>query len=372
MFILFEAVILHLMEILKMEPEASSQDMQTWSNKEEKMKYRFFGNTGLKVSELVMGTQTFGWVADESTSHTLADLFVEARGNFFDTANIYNQGASELILGTWLKKRKNRSALVISSKVFFPIGEGPNDSGLSRKHIFQSIEGSLRRLQTDYLDLYQAHCFDYTTRLEETLCAFNDLVRSGKARHIGVSNFTASQLTRALFLCKLHGWTPVVSLQAEYSLIVRSTEWELLPVCREEELGFMAWSPLAGGWLTGKYRKGQPPPENSRVDRNDRWDDQPAQRESALTWRVIDALLEAGKERAKTPAQIALNWILRKSDRIVPIIGARTTGQLDENLGATGWELSEEEIGLLDSAGDVPLPYPYRFIDRYAKKAEAD
>jgi aryl-alcohol dehydrogenase-like predicted oxidoreductase len=336
------------------------------------MEYRFFGSTGVEVSQLVMGTQTWGWVADEKTAHEMADRFVAAGGNCFDTANIYNEGASETILGAWLKKKGNRDDYFVTSKVFFPAGEGVNDSGLSRKHILKQVEGSLQRLQTDFIDLYQTHCFDYTTRMEETLQAFDDLVRSGKVRYIGTSNWNASQLARALQIARHGALAPITSLQAEYSLIVRSSEWELLPLCEQEDLAFLAWSPLAGGWMAAKYRRNQEPPENSRVGRQDRWDDQPGQRESELTWRVVDALLEVSREIGKSPAQIALNWILRQSQRIMPILGARTLEQFEENIGATGWSLSQDALHRLNEASRIPLPYPYSFISRYAKRIKAD
>ena len=216
------------------------------------MNYRFLGQTGLKVSELCLGTQTFGWGADEPTAFALADRFVEAGGNFFDTSNIYNEGMSETMLGNWLKSRGQRSQLVIATKVFFPAGQGPNDTGLSRKHILDQIDRSLRRLQTNYVDLYQMHCWDASTPLEETLRALDDLVRAGKVRYIGASNYTPSQLTRSVMLSAMNGWARFDCLQPEYSLLVRSTEWELLPLCREEGIGVICWSPLAGGWLTGK------------------------------------------------------------------------------------------------------------------------
>lgn len=334
------------------------------------MKYRFMGRTGLKVSELCFGTQTFGWGADEATAQAMADRFVEAGGNFFDTSNIYNKGQSETMLGNWLKKRGNRSRFVIATKVFFPVGEGPNETGLSRKHIFDQIDVSLRRLQTDYIDLYQTHCWDASTPLEETLRAFDDLVRAGKVRYIGASNYTPSQLTRAVMLSEMHSLARFECLQAEYSLLVRSTEWELLPLCRSEGIGLICWSPLAGGWLTGKYRRGQPPPPESRVGRADRWDDLPAQRESELTWRIIDALIEISKERGKTPAQIALNWLLQQPGVTAPIFGARTLEQLEENLGSVGWELSSDEIAKLNAASEIPLPSPYNFIARYTRKRD--
>lgn len=332
------------------------------------MEYRFLGHTGLKVSELALGTQTFGWVADEKTAHAIADTFVENGGNFFDTADIYNAGVSESMLGSWLKDRENRHSKIIASKVFFPTGDEPNDTGVSRKHVYQSIDESLRRLQTDYIDLYQVHCFDRSTPLEETLGALDDLVRCGKVRYLGASNFPPSQLEKALMLGKINQWNTFISLQAEYSLIVRSTEWELLPLCREEGLGFMAWSPLAGGWLTGKYRRNQQPPPNSRVGRKDRWDDQPEQRESELTWRVIDALIEIEKTCGKTPSQISLNWLRKQPGVTAPILGARTVEQLKENLDCIGWELTEEEINKLDRTSNIPLPYPYSFIERYTRK----
>ena len=334
------------------------------------MEYRFLGRAGLKVSELCLGTQTFGWGADETTAHAMADLFVEAGGNFFDTSNIYNEGQSEIMLGRWLKSRGNRSQFVIATKVFFPTGEGPNDTGLSRKHIFDQIDASLRRLQTDYIDLYQMHCWDACTPLEETLRALDDLVRAGKVRYLGASNYTASQLTRAILLSEMHGWARFDCLQPEYSLLVRSTEWELLPLCLSEGIGVICWSPLAGGWLTGKYGRGQPPLPDSRVGRADRWDDLPEQRESERTWRILDALDKISEERAKTPAQIALNWLLHQPGVTAPILGARTPAQLEENLGSVGWALSAEEIARLNAASEIPLPSPYNFIARYTRKRD--
>jgi len=332
------------------------------------MEYKYLGNTGMKVSELVFGIQTFGWGVDEKTAHIMADRFVEAGGIMFDTADIYNNGESERILGSWLKARKNRNSLVIASKVFFPTGEGPNDTGASRKHILFSIDESLRRLKTDYLDLYQIHCYDSSTPLEETISVLDYLVKVGKIRYTGASNYTPSKLQKALMLSRMNGVEAFCSLQAEYSLLVRSTEWELIPLCREEGLGFLAWSPLAGGWLTGKYKKNQPPPPDSRVGRKDRWDDQPEQRESELTWRIIDVLLKISKERGKPPAQIALNWLRQQPGVTAPILGARTLNQLEENLGCTGWMLSEDEMKELNQASKISLPYPYRFIQRYTRK----
>lgn len=332
------------------------------------MHYRFLGRTGLKVSEICLGTQTFGWGADEAMAHRLADQFVAGGGNFFDTSNIYNQGQSELMLGSWLKQRGHRSRVVVATKVFFPTGDGPNDTGLSRKHILDQIDASLRRLQTDYVDLYQTHCYDASTPLEETLRALDDLVRAGKVRYIGASNYAPSQLMRAIMLSAQHGWARFDCLQPEYSLLVRSTEWELLPLCRAEGVGVICWSPLAGGWLTGKYRRDQPPPPDSRVGRADRWDDLPEQRETEHTWRIVDALLEIAAARGKTPAQVALNWLLQQPGVTAPIIGARTPAQLEDNLGGAGWALTTDEVSHLDQASAIPLPSPYSFIGRYTRR----
>jgi aryl-alcohol dehydrogenase-like predicted oxidoreductase len=322
------------------------------------MNYRFMGRTGLKVSELCFGTQTFGWGADEPTAHRMASMFVEAGGNFFDTSNIYNEGKSETMLGNWIGQQPDRSKLVIASKVFFPAGQGPNDTGLSRKHIFEQIDASLRRLKTDYLDLYQTHCWDASTPLEETLRALDDLVRAGKVRYIGASNYTPSQMMRAIMLSEQRGWARFDCLQPEYSLLVRSTEWELLPLCQEQGIGVIPWSPLGGGWLTGKYHRDAPPPPDSRVGRADRWDDQPEQRETERTWDIIDELRAISEERGKTPAQVALNWVLHKPGVTAPIFGARTPEQLEQNLGSVGWARTAEEELRLDTASHIGLPSP--------------
>ena len=332
------------------------------------MEYRFLGRTGLKVSELCLGTQTFGWGADEPTAHALADRFVGAGGNFFDTSNIYNEGVSETMLGTWLKSRGTRSKWVIATKVFFPTGEGPNDTGLTRKHIYHQIDLSLNRLQTDYVDLYQMHCWDSSTPLDETLRALDYLVQMGKVRYLGASNYTASQLMRGTMLSKMHGWPRFDCLQPEYSLLVRSTEWELLPLCIEEGIGVIPWSPLGGGWLSGKYKREKTPPVDSRVGRADRWEDLPEQREHERPWRIIDALWEIAAERGNAPAQVAINWLLQKPGVTAPIFGARTLPQIVDNLDSVGWALSPEEITRLSDVSAIPLPSPYNFIERYTRK----
>ncbi len=330
------------------------------------MEYRFLGRTGLKVSELCLGTMTFGREADEETSVRILDRFAEAGGNFLDTADVYNQGVSEEIIGRWLKG-KRREDFVIATKVRFPMGQGPNDVGLSRKHILAGVEGSLRRLGTDYIDLYQVHCWDQATPLEETLSTLHELVRSGKVRYIGASNFTGWQLQKAIDISKQMGWEPFRCLQPLYNLLDRSTEWELIPVCINEGLGVIPWSPLRGGWLSGKYRRGmEAPPEGTRVQVAERygWSESWSRYNNDRTWHVIDVLLAVADEVGKTPAQVALNWLLRRPGVTAPIIGVRNLEQLEDNLGAVGWALDEEHMTRLTEASEIEKPYPYEFVER--------
>jgi aryl-alcohol dehydrogenase-like predicted oxidoreductase len=328
------------------------------------MNYRYLGKTGLKVSELCLGAMTFGREASEAVSRQILDHFVEAGGNFIDTADVYTRGASEEVVGRWLKG-KSRDDFVIATKVRFPMGEGPNDVGLSRKHILAAVEASLRRLGTDYIDLYQVHCWDRGTPLEETLSTLDSLVRSGKARYIGASNHTGWQLQKAIDLSHAKGWEPFVCLQPLYNLLDRSTEWELLPICQNEGLGVIPWSPLRGGWLSGKFRRGMvAPPEDTRVKEAEErgWSESWSAYANERTWGVLDALFEVAEETGKTPAQVALNWVSGRPGVTAPIIGARTLEQLKDNVGAAGWSLSEEQLTRLNQASDVTPPYPYPFI----------
>ncbi len=330
------------------------------------MNYRYLGKTGLKVSELCLGAMTFGreHEASEGESHAMLDRFVAAGGTFIDTANVYTQGVSEEILGRWLVGQ-NRDALVVATKVRFPMGDGPNEVGLSRKHILASVEASLRRLQTDYLDLYQVHCWDAGTPLEETLSTLDELVRRGWVRYLGASNFSGWQLQRALDLAHARGWEGFVSLQPQYNLLCRSTEWELVPVCQNEGLGVIPWSPLRGGWLSGKYRRGMDTPlEGTRVKRAEEqgWGESWSAYNNEHTWGVLDALFGVADDVGKTPAQVAINWLLRSPGVTAPIVGARTIEQLDANLGAVGWELTQAQVERLNQASAVAPPYPYDFI----------
>lgn len=331
------------------------------------MEYRYLGKTGMKVSELCLGTMTFGRETEAAESVKMLDRFVEAGGTFIDTANVYTRGVSEEIIGEWLgdKSAEERQQLVLATKGRFPMGEGQNDSGASRKYILYQVEESLRRLRTDYIDLYQVHCWDRGTELEETLDTLDSLVQQGIVRYIGASNYTGWQLQKALDYQRYNRLEPFRSLQPQYSLLCRTTEWELMAVAREEGLGVIPWSPLRGGWLSGKYQRGmQAPPENTRVAEAEkqggfeRWSKM--NRES--TWQVIDALNEVVQETGKSHAQVSLRWLLQRPGVTAPIIGVRTMDHLEQALGATGWELTDGQMEKLNAASEPELEYPWDFV----------
>ncbi len=328
------------------------------------MEYRYLGRTGMKVSELCLGTMTMGREADETESHRMLDTFVDAGGNFLDTADVYTRGVSEEVVGRWLKT-KNRDDFVVATKVRFTMGEGVNDVGLSRKHILSAVEASLRRLQTDYIDLYQVHCWDPGTPLEETLSTLNTLVESGKVRYIGASNFTGWQLQKAIDISKQMGLEVFSCLQPLYNLLDRSTEWELIPVCQNEGLGIIPWSPLRGGWLSGKYRRGMTaPPDGTRVAEAEKhgWSEAWGKYNTERTWTVLDELFAIAAEAGKSPAQVALNWLIHRPGVTAPIIGVRSMAHLQDNLGAVGWQLSAEQQARLTAVSEISPPYPYDFI----------
>jgi len=330
------------------------------------MDYRYLGRTGLKVSELCLGAMTFGRESTQAASFQIMDRFVDAGGNFIDTANVYTQGVSEETVGRWLTGR-SRDQLVIATKVRWPMGDGPNDVGLSRKHILSSVHASLRRLGTDYVDLYQIHGWDPGTPLEETLRTLQDLVQSGKVRYMGASNVTGWQLQKAMDISQRMGWEAFSCLQPLYNLLDRSIEWELIPVCQNEGIGVIPWSPLRGGWLSGKYRRGMTaPPEGTRVDTAEKegWGEAWSVYNNERTWRVIDALLGVAEDIGKTPAQVALNWVLHRPGVTSPIIGVRSLAHLEDNLRATGWMLAQDQLAELHSASDLQLPYPYDVMAR--------
>jgi aryl-alcohol dehydrogenase-like predicted oxidoreductase len=324
------------------------------------MEFRNLGHTGLRVSELCLGGMTFGRESDEDTSLRMIERFVEAGGNFLDTADAYSAGRSEEIVGRALHGRRHE--FVLATKVYFRMGPGPNDFGLSRRHIVDACEGSLRRLQTDYVDLYQAHCWDRYTPLDETLAAFDDLLRSGKVRYLGVSNFTGWQLMKALWLSDEHGWARFVCLQPRYNLVDRHVERELLPICREEGLGVIPWSPLGGGFLSGKYRRDAAMPQDARIARAAPNQAEAMERQGTeRAWRTLDLVSHIAQQRGKSAAQVALAWLNARPGVTAPILGARTLAQLEDNLGCLGWELSPDEVARLNEAGALEDVYPYQF-----------
>jgi aryl-alcohol dehydrogenase-like predicted oxidoreductase len=334
------------------------------------MDYKYLGSTGLMLSSVGFGTQTFGWNIFGKDAHRLLDIYVDAGGNYLDTADSYNEGESEKTLGAWLKGRTDHQDLVIGTKSYFPTGNGPNRRGQSRIHIFHSVEESLRRLSVDAIDLYQYHCYDGAICLEETLLTMESLIQAGKIRYFGISNYTPSTMMKMIMMQRQAGRHPIASIQLEYSLLVRSPEWDLLPVCVNEGVGVITWSPLGGGWLTGKYKRNQAPPENSRVGRKDRWDDQEEQRGGDRTWRIIDTLQTVSEKRGVPMSQVALNWLRKKKGVTTVLMGARTSEQLETNLGCAGWDMDDEEEAILDEASAVPTPSPYNFIRRYSRTTD--
>ncbi|NOX61319.1 MAG: aldo/keto reductase [Chloroflexi bacterium] len=316
------------------------------------MNYRNLGRTGLKVSELCLGTMQWGWTADEATAFEVMDAFVEAGGNFIDTADVYSRwvegnpgGVSEEIIGRWMKARGNRRYIVLATKVRGRMWDGPNGEGLSRAHIMQAVEDSLRRLQTDYIDLYQIHADDFETPIDETLRALDDLVRQGKVRYIGCSNISAWRLMKSLWVSDKLGLARYDSLQPHYNLVHRQEfEAELKPLCESEGVGVIPYSPLAGGFLTGKYRPDQPPLASARYERIKQL------YFGERGWRTLQAVEEIAQARGATPAQIALAWLLAQPVITSPIIGANSIEQLNDNLTATEIHLTTEEMDRLDEA----------------------
>jgi aryl-alcohol dehydrogenase-like predicted oxidoreductase len=322
------------------------------------MEYRNLGRTGLKVSELCLGTMQFGWTADEETSFEILNKSVEEGINFIDTADVYSfwaegnpGGVAETIIGNWMKLyRVQRDELVIATKVRGKMGETPNDEGLSRKHIFQAVEESLQRLQTDYIDLYQTHWPDEHTPIEETLGALDDLVHQGKIRYIGCSNYPAWRLMQALWTSDKFGLSRYDSLQPHYSLVHRDEfEHHLAEACHQYGLGVIPYSPLAGGFLTGKYRKDGPKPDSARSSgiQQHYFTDQ--------NWDLLDKIETIGLEKSASISQISLAWQLSNPVITSPIIGPRSVEQLQDNLGAVGLRLGDEEMRLLDSASSLPV-----------------
>jgi aryl-alcohol dehydrogenase-like predicted oxidoreductase len=328
------------------------------------MEYRPLGRSGCVVSALSLGTMTFGLETDEAGAFGQLDAFVAAGGTFIDTADVYAATESEAIVGRWLASAPTdvREQVVVATKARFPTGEGPNDVGLSRRHLSTALDASLRRLQLDTIDLYQVHAWDPLTPLEETLRFLDDAVASGKIRYVGLSNFTAWQLQRAVDLAEFHGWSVPVTLQPHYNLLGRELEWEIVPACAANGLGILPWSPLGGGWLTGKYRPEERPTGASRLGEDPDRGIEAYDRRSAeqRTWDVIDAVRTVADGRGASMAQVALSWVVDRPQVTSVILGARTQEQLTDNLGAADLHLDEEETALLDRVSDPGAAgYPY-------------
>jgi len=333
------------------------------------MKYRNLGAAGVKVSTLCLGAMTFGEAdassfmhkagSDEATVFAVLDRAMAAGINFIDTADVYGQdGLSERVLGAWLAARGNRDKNVIATKFRFTMGEGANKSGASRYRIIQCCEASLRRLKTDRIDLYQIHAQDITVPEEETLRALDDLVRAGKVLYIGCSNYAAYRLANSLWTAKTEHLSRFVTLQAQYSLVTRDIEREHVPLCRSEGLGILPWSPLASGFLTGKFDKGVAPGGDTRLGLGDRM----KRYDSDQNWKTLDAVRAVAKELGSTPAAVSLAWLLAKPQVSSVIFGARNVAQLDANLAGAELELSAKHVEVLDQASAIPLGYPYGFI----------
>jgi aryl-alcohol dehydrogenase-like predicted oxidoreductase len=336
------------------------------------MKYRQLGQSGVRVSELCLGAMTFGEAdeksmmykvsCDEKTSFAILDRALDAGVNFVDTADVYGQdGLSERVLGNWFEKARRRNQVVLATKFRFTMGEGPNRSGASRYRIVRCCDDSLRRLKTDRIDLYQIHCQDMFTPEDEILRALDDLVRQGKVLYIGASNYTGYRLMDSLWRSQTGGLERFVSLQAQYSLVVRDLERELVPVCRDRGVGILPWSPLAGGFLSGKYGKDQAPPAGSRLEqRRERL----ARFDNPRNWRILEAVRQVAQEVGASASSVSLAWLLAKQAVTSLVFGARSVEQLEDNLKAVEVTLGAEQVGRLDQASAFDLGYPYEVISQ--------
>jgi aryl-alcohol dehydrogenase-like predicted oxidoreductase len=336
------------------------------------MEFRQLGYSGLKVPVLSFGCGTFGgkgeffsaWGnTDVQEATRLVNICLEAGLNFFDTADVYSQGASEEILGKAIAGR--RGSILISTKATFKMGDGPNDLGSSRHHLIRACEASLRRLNTDYIDVYHLHGFDAITPVEEAVKTLDTLVQSGKVRYIACSNFSGWHLMKSLAVSERYGWARYVAHQAYYSLIGRDFEWELMPLALDQKVGTIVWSPLGWGRLTGKIRRNQPVPAVSRLHKTS---EQGPPVADEYLYKVVDALDEVARETGKTVPQIALNWLLQRPTVANVIIGARNEEQLRQNLGAVGWNLTPEQVARLDAASAVTPAYPYWHQWQFAER----
>lgn len=334
------------------------------------MKYRPLGKSGARVSEICLGAMTFGEAdeksfmhkvgATEEVSHAIMSRALDAGVNFWDTANVYGQdGLSERVIGAWFAKNGHRDDVVLATKVRFGMGPGPNDRGASRLHIKRAVEGSLKRLGTDRIDLYQIHMQDAKTPEDEVVRALDELVREGKINYFGASNYAAYRLVESLWAADRAGTNGFVTLQAQYSLVERSLELEHIPALRRFGLGLLPWSPLGAGFLSGKYRRDQPPPAGSRFAK---WTERFDKRSSERNWNVVEALVAAATEIGASPSQVALAWLLQRPTVTSVILGVRTVAQLEDGLKAVELALSSELASRLDDVSSPSLTYPYDFL----------
>lgn len=327
------------------------------------MELRRLGNSGTVVSAWCLGTMTFGAEADEAASFAMMDAYAKAGGNFIDTADVYSNGASEQIVGKWLEAHPTDARqMVVASKGRFPMGPGPNDLGLSRRHLGVALDDSLKRLGVERIDLYQMHAWDALTPLEETLRFLDDAVRAGKIAYYGFSNYLGWQLTKAAQIAKFSGYPAPVTLQPHYNLLVRDIELEIVPACRDAQMGLLPWSPLGGGWLTGKYKRNTAPTGATRLgDNPNRGQEAYAGRNaSERTWTIIEAVEKIAKHRGISMAEVALSWVVDRPAVTSVILGARTVAQLNENLKADALKLSADEVTTLDTvSAPVTGDYPY-------------
>jgi aryl-alcohol dehydrogenase (NADP+) len=333
------------------------------------MRMRRLGRSGALVSEFALGTMTFGDETVEADAHDILSRYIEAGGNLIDTADVYGAGASEEIVGRWLARRSDRDDLLIATKGRFPLSEdaGPNAQGLSRAHLQRAVDASLRRLGVDVIDCYQVHCWDPLVPLTETLATLDAFVRAGKVRYVGVSNFSGWQLQRAVLLARHHGWAEPVTVQPQYSLLARGSEYEVLDVCAVEGVGVLPWSPLGGGWLTGKYQRDQRPQGATRLGEDPgRGQEAYDLRNTDRTWRIVDAVADVARGLDVAPAQVALRWVADRPHVSSVILGVRTMAQLEANLGALDVTLPPHDTARLDEVSAPPrIEYPYGFIDDF-------
>jgi aryl-alcohol dehydrogenase-like predicted oxidoreductase len=333
------------------------------------MRKRLLGRTGVLVTEFALGTMTFGQEADERAASQLIDLYVESGGNLIDTADVYPpagpKGASEEIIGRWLTRNSGkRDSIILATKCRGRMDDSGNSEGLSRRWIIQACEASLRRLQADYIDLYQAHQWDPATPIEESLLAFDMLVRSGKVRYVGVSNFTGWQLERTVMTARQLGLSAIVSLQPQYNMLAREIEWELVPVCLDHGISIVPWGPLAQGWLSGKYSRDTAPTGATRLGEDpNRGVEAYSRRNIERTWRILDAVQAIATDLGVPPARVALRWLADRPGVTAPLLGARTADQLRDNLMAGDLKLDDEQRTQLDDVSAPPTPdYPYRLL----------